>query len=76
MADRTYHTFFVPWFTVLLGVAAIGGVIAGYYFYGLYQLVPDTDPERQETIMRFVVVSFGLAPVLLAFRWFALRGRK
>jgi hypothetical protein len=75
MAENTHHTFFVPWFTVLLGVAAIGGVIAGNYFYGLYQMV-EGDPERQETLMRFVVVSFGLAPVLLAFRWFAIRGRK
>jgi hypothetical protein len=75
MAESSHHTFFVPWFTVLLGVAAVGGVIAGNYFYGLYQLVGD-DPERQETLMRFVVVSFGAAPVLLAFRWFAMRGRK
>ena len=67
--------FFVPWFTVLLGVAAIGGVVAGNYFYGLYEMIDD-DPERQETLLRFVVVSFGIAPVLLLFRWFAIRGRK
>ena len=69
------HRFFVPWFTVLLGVAAIGGIIAGNYFYGLYQMIDD-DPGRRETLLRFVVVSFGIAPVLLLFRWFAIRGRK
>ena len=75
MAESHHTTFFVPWFIALLGVAAIGGVIAGNYFYGLYQMVDD-DPERQETLLRFVVVSYGVAPVLLLFRWFAIRGRK
>ena len=75
MADSNTSKFFVTWFTVLFGVAAIGGVIAGTYFYGLYEMV-DADPEREETLLRFVVVSFGLAPVLLLFRWFAIRGRK
>ena len=75
MATSDAPKFFVPWFIVLLGVAAIGGVIAGNYFYGIYQMV-DGDPERQETLLRFVVVSYGVAPVLLLFRWFALRGRK
>jgi F0F1-type ATP synthase membrane subunit c/vacuolar-type H+-ATPase subunit K len=74
MTNSTPHRFFVPWFTVLLGLAVVGGVIAGSYFYSLYELVGE-DPERQETLMRFVVVSFGVAPVLLMFRWFALRGR-
>ena len=75
MAKSDKQKFFVPWFTVLLGVAAIGGVIAGNYFYGLYEMV-DGDPEREERLLRFVVVSFGIAPVLLMFRWFAIRGRK
>ena len=75
MAESDKHKFFVPWFIALLGVAAIGGVIAGNYFYGLYEMIDD-DPERQETLLRFVVVSYGVAPVLLLFRWFAIRGRK
>ena len=75
MAESDKQKFFVPWFTVLLGVAAIGGVIAGNYFYGLYEMV-EGDPEREERLLRFVVVSFGIAPVLLMFRWFAIRGRK
>ena len=75
MAESDKQKFFVPWFTVLLGVAAIGGVIAGNYFDGHYEMV-DGDPEREERLLRFVVVSFGIAPVLLMFRWFAIRGRK
>lgn len=75
MADSDKQKFFVPWFTVLLGVAVIGGVIAGNYFYGLYGMVQG-DPEREETLLRFVVVSFGVAPVLLLFRWFTIRGKK
>jgi hypothetical protein len=75
MAADSDRRFFVPWFIALLGVAAIGGMIAGNYFYGIYQMV-EGDPERQETLLRFVVVSYGVAPVLLLFRWFAIRGRK
>ena len=75
MADSDKQKFFVPWFTVLLGVAAIGGVIAGNYFYDLYEMIVD-DPEREESLLRFVVVSYGIAPVLVLFRWFAIRGRK
>jgi hypothetical protein len=75
MAESDKQKFFVPWFTVLLGVAAIGGVIAGNYFYGLYEMILD-DPEREETLLRFVVVSYGIAPVLVLFRWFTIRGKK
>lgn len=75
MAESDNQKFFVPWFTALVAVAAVGGVIAGGFFYDIYQMV-EGDAEREETFMRFVVVSYGVAPVLLAFRWFALRGRK
>lgn len=75
MAPSDKQKFFVPWFSVLLGVAVIGGVIVGNYLYGVYQVV-DADPERQETLLRMVVVSYALAPVLLLFRWFAVRNKK
>ena len=75
MSTSPSDKFFAPWFTILFGVALVGGVIAGGVFWEQYQAVVD-DPERAERLLRFVVVSFGLGPVLLAFRWFALKGRK
>jgi hypothetical protein len=75
MSDNRQHQFFVPWFTVLFAIGLVGGVLAGTVFWEQYQAVVD-DPERSERLLRFVVVSFALGPVLLAFRWFALRGRK
>jgi len=75
MTETNKPQFFAPWFTVVLGVAVIGGVIAGNYLYGMYQMV-EGDPERQETLLRMVVVSYGLAPVLLLFRWFVIRQKK
>jgi fatty acid desaturase len=74
MAKPDKHRVFVPWFSALFIVVALGGLWAATTFYGMYAAVED-DPERSEQLMRFVVVGVLAAPVILLLRWFAIRGR-